>query len=269
MILTCKKSCFNRLFLSSARIFPSFKSQEAACFYSSSTKAGSLATPSSILRAAQGEQLDSKQHIRNESNGNETSDKSSAVQQSISQAFPTLTNPGEERRLPLLDTNTISSDGTMSANTGTRLTLDGVFKDVTWQMHVYAHRHNIHITVARPPAWRHPITGKIYGENPPSRSVALSLSAGRLGFKHSGRKLYDSAFQLGTYVMARMQESGMNSQIEKLEVYLRGYGAGREAVTRVLLGLEGKYLRNKIIKVADSTRLKIGGTRSANPRRLG
>ncbi|KAI6246432.1 37S ribosomal protein S18, mitochondrial [Erysiphe necator] len=172
-------------------------------------------------------------------------------------------------RLPLLDSNKISSDGTMSPDESIHLCKDGVYKDVTWQMHIYAHRHNVHITIARPPAWRHPVTGKVYGENPPSRSVALSLCAGRLGFKHSGRKHYDSAFQLGTYVMARMQESGMNSYIERLEVYLRGFGAGREAVTRVLLGVEGKYLRNKIVKVADSTRLKIGGTRSPNPRRLG
>ncbi|POS85276.1 hypothetical protein EPUL_003030 [Erysiphe pulchra] len=176
---------------------------------------------------------------------------------------------GGGRKPPVLDSTKISSDGTMSPNDSLQLSQDGVFKDVTWQMHIYAHRHNVHITIARPPAWRHPVTGKVYGENPPSRSVALSLCAGRLGFKHSGRKHYDSAFQLGTYVMARMQESGMNSYIERLEVYLRGFGAGREAVTRVLLGVEGKYLRGKIIKVADSTRLKIGGTRSPNPRRLG
>ncbi|RKF56422.1 37S ribosomal protein S18, mitochondrial [Erysiphe neolycopersici] len=173
------------------------------------------------------------------------------------------------RKPPVLDSTKISSDGTMSLNENLQLSQDGIFKDVTWQMHIYAHRHNVHITIARPPAWRHPVTGKVYGDNPPSRSVALSLCAGRLGFKHSGRKHYDSAFQLGTYVMARMQESGMNSYIEKLEVYLRGFGAGREAVTRVLLGVEGKHLRGKIIKVADSTRLKIGGTRSPNPRRLG
>lgn len=176
---------------------------------------------------------------------------------------------GQKTKAPLLDSNVISSDGKLSPRIGLRLDEHGVFRETTWQMHIFAHRHNVHITIARPPAWRHPVTGKVYGENPPSRSVALSLCAGRLGFKHSGRKQYDSAFQLGTYVMARMQDSGMNSYIEKLEVYLRGYGAGREAVTRVLLGVEGKHIRDKIVLVADSTRLKIGGTRSANPRRLG
>ncbi|CCU75454.1 unnamed protein product [Blumeria hordei] len=187
-------------------------------------------------------------------------------------ALGTLLNfaGGTKTRKPsLLDTNMISSTGELVELPGAILGKDGVFKETSWQIHVYAHRHNVHITVARPPAWRHPVTGKVYGDNPPSRSVALSLSAGRLGFKHSGRKHYDSAFQLATYVMARMQESGINSYIEKLEVYLRGFGAGREAVTRVLLGMEGRHIRKKIVKVADSTRLKFGGTRSANPRRLG
>jgi len=99
--------------------------------------------------------------------------------------------------------------------------------------------------------------------------VALSLAAGNLGFRKSGRKHYDSAFQLASYVMGRMQESGMNAWIGTLEVYLRGFGAGREAVTKALLGTEGRYLRGKVIKVSDATRLKFGGTRSKKPRRLG
>jgi small subunit ribosomal protein S11 len=69
--------------------------------------------------------------------------------------------------------------------------------------------------------------------------------------------------------MSRLQENGTNREIEKLEVVLRGFGAGREAVTKALLGSEGRFLRGKIIKVADATRLKFGGTRSKKPRRLG
>lgn len=69
--------------------------------------------------------------------------------------------------------------------------------------------------------------------------------------------------------MTRMQDRGINAQIKQLEVVLRGFGAGREAVTKALLGLEGKHLRHKIVKVADATRLKFGGTRSKKPRRLG
>ncbi|KAG9229685.1 hypothetical protein BJ875DRAFT_474208 [Amylocarpus encephaloides] len=118
--------------------------------------------------------------------------------------------------------------------------------------HVYATRHNTHITVTTP-----------------KRDPLISLSCGNLGFKHSARKHYDSAFQLASRVMEQMQERGINSQIRELEVVMRGFGQGREAVTKALLGLEGKNLRHKIIRVADATRLKFGGTRSKKPRRLG
>lgn len=57
--------------------------------------------------------------------------------------------------------------------------------------------------------------------------------------------------------------------IVTLEVVLRGFGQGREAVTKALLGSEGRLLRGRVVKVSDGTRLKFGGTRSQNPRRLG
>ncbi|PVH70888.1 translational machinery component [Cadophora sp. DSE1049] len=140
-----------------------------------------------------------------------------------------------------------SSDGS-----GNLVAREGEHVETAWQLHIYATRHNVHITVK--------------GDN---RTVALSLAAGNLGFRKSGRKHYDSAFQLASYVMGRMQESGMNSWIRELEVFLRGFGAGREAVTKALLGTEGRYLRGKVVKVSDATRLKFGGTRSKKPRRLG
>lgn len=118
--------------------------------------------------------------------------------------------------------------------------------------HINATRHNTHIT----------LTG-------PSRDPIISVSCGNIGFRKSARKHYDSAFQLASYVMTRIQDRGINAQIKQLEVVLRGFGAGREAVTKALLGLEGSKLRPKIVKVADATRLKFGGTRSKKPRRLG
>lgn len=97
----------------------------------------------------------------------------------------------------------------------------------------------------------------------------ISLSCGNVGFRKAKRKEYDAAFQLAAYVLRTMQENGMNDRISEIEVVLRGYGAGREAVTKALLGSEGQYIRKKICKLSDSTRLKFGGVRSNNPRRLG
>ena len=62
---------------------------------------------------------------------------------------------------------------------------------------------------------------------------------------------------------------GKGGYIRYLEVILRSFGPGREAVTKILLGSEGKALRNRIVRVTDGTRLKFGGTRSKKPRRLG
>lgn len=63
--------------------------------------------------------------------------------------------------------------------------------------------------------------------------------------------------------------SKTESPIKNMEVILRGFGKGREAVVKAIMGNEGRVLRDKIIRVSDATRLKFGGTRSPKPRRLG
>lgn len=157
----------------------------------------------------------------------------------------------------------MSSDGDYDGN----LLADSAeaLKENSHQLHIYATRHNVHITLARPPGYLNKLTGARYKD----RTVAISVSAGNLGFRHSARKHYDSAFQLASYVMGVMKEKGISAEIRSLEVFLRGFGAGREAVTKALLGMEGAHLRGKVVKVSDATRLKFGGTRSKKPRRLG
>jgi small subunit ribosomal protein S11 len=121
-----------------------------------------------------------------------------------------------------------------------------------YHFHIYATKQNTHITVTRP-----------------DRSPIISKSTGDLGFRKASRKTYDAAFQLASYVTGKLQETGKMREITKLEVVLRGFGQGREAVTKALLGSEGRFLRKKIVKVSDATRLKFGGTRGKKPRRLG
>ncbi|TAQ86247.1 hypothetical protein B7494_g5417 [Chlorociboria aeruginascens] len=144
-----------------------------------------------------------------------------------------------------VDISQISSDGSVLSGSGGR-------PEEPYHFHVYATRHNTHIAVTDP-----------------KRNPLLSLSCGNIGFTKSGRKHYDSAFQLAAFVMGKMHERGLTAKITQMEVILRGFGAGREAVTKALLGSEGRFLRGKVTKVTDATRLKFGGTRSPNPRRLG
>jgi len=150
-----------------------------------------------------------------------------------------------ESKDPFLDISRLTSIGGESPANEDRF-------EEPHHFHVYATKHNTHITLTRP-----------------NREPIMSYSAGNIGFRKAARKHYDSAFQLASYIMGRIQEQGINAQIKKLEVSLRGFGAGREAVTKAFLGNEGRFLRGKVVKVSDATRLKFGGTRSKKPRRLG
>lgn len=119
-------------------------------------------------------------------------------------------------------------------------------------LHVFAHKHNCHITLTRP-----------------NREPIISLSNGNLGFKKSNRKHFDTCFQLSAYVLQQIKDKGLVPQIKKLELCMRGFGPGREALTKAILGSEGRLLRGKIVKVSDATRLKFGGVKSPRLRRLG
>ncbi|KAL1853011.1 hypothetical protein Plec18167_005670 [Paecilomyces lecythidis] len=119
-------------------------------------------------------------------------------------------------------------------------------------LHVYAHKHNTLLTLTRP------------NGNP-----LLSLGCGNLGFRKAGRSGYDPAYQLASHVFGQIQERGLLLDIKRLELVYRGFGPGREAFTKVLLGNEGRYIRGLVSRVTDSTRIKFGGTRSRKVRRLG
>lgn len=147
-----------------------------------------------------------------------------------------------------------------------------VSTDEPYHLNIYAHKHNMHITFTEP-----------------SRSVILSLSAGNIGLRKAQRSTFDAAYQLATYAMRKMAEKqwrigGKKMTMNKMytlrdiqsgnqgpgiEVVIRGFGPGREAFQKALLGTEGQMIRPLIKKVTDSTRLKFGGTRSPQVRRLG
>lgn len=172
-----------------------------------------------------------------------------APRANLMESFGSMLNQNKASRLPRggsLYNTTFASDGSFLNQTSAEPHVE------PHHFHIYSTRHNTHITLTDP-----------------KRNPLISVSCGNIGFRHSARKTYDAAFQLASVVMTRMQDRGINSQIKELEVVLRGFGQGREAVTKALLGMEGKNVRHKIIKVADATRLKFGGTRSKKPRRLG
>lgn len=134
--------------------------------------------------------------------------------------------------------------------------LDGNFLDADAEppphhLHVFSTKHNCHITLT---------DGKL--------QPLISVSAGNIGFRKAARGSYEAAFQLGAYVMARIDKQGFIKDIHSLEIILRDFGPGREAFTKILMGSDGKSIRDRVVRVMDSTKLKFGGTRSKKPRRL-
>lgn len=119
-------------------------------------------------------------------------------------------------------------------------------------LHVYSHKHNTILTLTRP------------NGNP-----MMSLGCGQIGFRKAGRSGFDPAYQLSSHVMSQIQERGYLLEIKRLEIVFRGFGKGRDAFTKVLLGNEGRKIRGLVSRVTDSTRVKFGGTRSRKVRRLG
>ncbi|KUI67768.1 Putative 37S ribosomal protein S18, mitochondrial [Cytospora mali] len=177
--------------------------------------------------------------------------KSSSLAELAAQLSPALVASGRAANdTRLVDTSML--DGQLALDSMEDAALKAEKFTEPFHFHVYAHKHNTHVTVTKP-----------------NRDAIVSLSCGNLGFRKSQRKHYDSAYQLGAYVIDKLQQQGWHNKITQLEVVLRGFGAGREAVTKVILGNEGRLLRDKIVKLSDSTRLKFGGTRSKKPRRLG
>lgn len=121
-----------------------------------------------------------------------------------------------------------------------------------YNLHVYAHKHNTIITLTRP------------NGNP-----IMSLGCGNIGFRKSHRSGYDPAYQLSSHVFAQIQERGLLHEINNIALVLRGFGMGRDAFIKVLLGNEGRNIRPLVSRVTDATRIKFGGTRSRHVRRLG
>lgn len=155
---------------------------------------------------------------------------------------------GGARSRPLSGYGLISAYNKINSSTGESKRLG----DDEHHLHVFSTKHNTHLTFADC-----------------DRKAIISISAGNLGFRKSQRGTYDAAYQLMSYLLSRIQQQGLMSKIRKLELCFRGFGQGREAVTKVLMGTEGTRLREAVVRIVDKTRLKIGGNRSPAPRRLG
>ncbi|OAX85241.1 hypothetical protein ACJ72_00363 [Emergomyces africanus] len=143
--------------------------------------------------------------------------------------------------------NTNSDSASMSFRLNQVVHTGYAIQDPPHHLHVYSHKHNTHITLTRP-----------------NREPLLSMSCGNIGFRKAQRSKFDAAHQLASFMMGKIQEDGHLLTMKRLEVVLRGFGPGREAFTKVLLGPEGKNIRNMILLVPITESLVNGRDRDSN-----
>ncbi|CCG82440.1 Ribosomal protein S11 [Taphrina deformans PYCC 5710] len=119
-------------------------------------------------------------------------------------------------------------------------------------------------------------------------------SAGLCGFKKAARGGYEAGFRSTTMMLEKMKQKEeddaalelkartepqkiQKTQAKKqkpqfkpasIELIIKDFGLGREAVMKALMGVEGDHYRTKITNIIDATPLKFGGVRARAVRRL-
>ncbi|KAG4301057.1 hypothetical protein PCK1_002756 [Pneumocystis canis] len=88
----------------------------------------------------------------------------------------------------------------------------------------------------------------------------ICVTGGMVGFKKSQRGGYEAGYQACISMFERMTKKNIHPT--KLEIILRGFGKGREAIFKCINGTEGAPFRPFIYRITDATRLKFGGVRA-------
>lgn len=149
-------------------------------------------------------------------------------------------------------------------------------KIVYWKLYSTFNRHNTRCTLVAV------VEDLNFMENNPDLSynekvlyylqlphkVKYSVTAGQLGFRKSQRQEYEAGFQVAAKMFKTIQERNYIGPNDKIELILKNFGKGREAFQAALLGKEGSYLKNNIVRISDATVIRFGGNRPKKLRRL-
>ncbi|WEJ97087.1 hypothetical protein PSN45_004635 [Yamadazyma tenuis] len=149
-------------------------------------------------------------------------------------------------------------------------------KIVLWKLYGLFNKHNTHLTMVaveedpnfleKNPDLSYTEQVLYYMQLP--HHPKIHVSAGQLGFKKTQRSEYEAAYQVSSRMFKLIEERKLLSPNDRVELVLRNFGKGREAFLAALQGKEGSSVKDHIVRVSDSTKLKFGGTRSKKLRRL-
>ncbi|GJN88436.1 hypothetical protein Rhopal_001402-T1 [Rhodotorula paludigena] len=141
-----------------------------------------------------------------------------------------------------------------------------------YTLHVYSTRNNTILTLSTSPAASASSSSSSSSADP-HHPVAW-VSSGSAGYKGAARGTYDAAVEVTLRMFKKIQDlvqppvlaggqrvKAAGPPPTELEVVWKGFGQGRDAVFRTLMGAEGDRVRGLVKRVTDATPLKIGGTR--------
>lgn len=102
----------------------------------------------------------------------------------------------------------------------------------------------------------------------PTGHIIKTVSAGALGFKGVNRRSFEAGYQCATSAFKVLEEALERDKDAKWQLFLNGFGPGREAIQKAVTAAEGHALKRKLARVVDKTPIKIGGTRAKKMKRL-
>lgn len=100
----------------------------------------------------------------------------------------------------------------------------------------------------------------------PDGNPLKTLTGGKVGFKGGNRSSYEAGYKCAVEIFKRLEEE-MEKDDVRWQLYLNGFGYGREAVQRALMAEEGSKVKAALVRITDKTPIKVGGTRAQKQKR--
>ncbi|TFK86499.1 translational machinery component [Polyporus arcularius HHB13444] len=101
----------------------------------------------------------------------------------------------------------------------------------------------------------------------PDGNQLVTLTGGKLGFKKSNRNGYEAGYQCAVGIIGAIEKEMARVDLD-WELFLKGFGQGRDAILTALTTAVGEQVKPKLRRITDRTPLKIGGTRGQKTRRI-
>ncbi|KAJ7068054.1 hypothetical protein C8F01DRAFT_978694 [Mycena amicta] len=103
----------------------------------------------------------------------------------------------------------------------------------------------------------------------PDGAVIAWFSGGSCGFRKRNRSTYEAGYQCAIRMFDKIKATAENQPGRPLTVdlFLKGFGQGREALLKALATAQGNDVRPRIVSLTDRTPIKIGGTRAKKRKR--